>query len=91
MYDVGTTGDWGYVVLEFLDGGTLNEQWATAPPTPREAAALMKVVAVAISELHSRHALHHDLKLDHILLDSEGIPRIAMPQPASWPTTWIGS
>ena len=59
-----------YLVMEYLPGGSLKER-ASGPLDPREAAATMQVVALAVEHIHRRGVLHLDLKPSNILLDQD--------------------
>lgn len=78
-----------YLVLEYVDGGSLADWLRGAPQHPRTAAALVERVARAIAHAHAAGIIHRDLKPANILLcDAEHTPRssgqrigLAMKQP----------
>jgi serine/threonine protein kinase len=66
-----------YLVLEFVDGGSLAEKLRTERPEPRAAAATVAKLARAVHHAHERGVLHRDLKPSNVLLTSDGEPKIA--------------
>jgi hypothetical protein len=73
-----------YLVLELVEGGSLEAKLHGQPQSPRETAALVETVARAVHEAHARGIVHRDLKPANILLDSRttsagglGTPKIA--------------
>ena len=73
IYEVGQHQDQPYLVLEYLDGGTLEDAVRGAPVSFDRAALLVETVA----EAHQAGLVHRDLKPSNILLTSDGTPKIA--------------
>jgi serine/threonine-protein kinase len=65
-----------YFVMDLIEGETLNSRVKEFLDRPRETAALMETVALAVHHAHQRRILHNDLKPGNILLDREGQPHI---------------
>ncbi len=65
-----------YFIMELIDGKSLNERVKEFVDRPRDAAALMETVAMAVHHAHQRRVLHNDLKPANVLLDEEGQPHI---------------
>ena len=65
-----------YLVLEFASGGSLSDRLARRPMAPREAAALLEVLARAADAAHRAGVIHRDLKPSNILMTAEGVPKI---------------
>jgi tetratricopeptide (TPR) repeat protein len=63
-----------YLVLEFIEGGSLDDRLQGKPQPPREAAALVETVARAIHCAHGQGLIHRDLKPANILLESPAGP-----------------
>src|SRR5262249_59505518 len=59
---------WPFLVLEYVDGGSLDRRIAGTPLPPREAAHLVEVLARAVQAAHQRGIVHRDLKPSNILL-----------------------
>jgi serine/threonine protein kinase len=74
-------GGMPYLVMEFLDGATLEEHCRAHGPLPLEAALpLLEAMAEAVDFAHSHGVLHRDLKPANVLLvpDPEGTPRVKL-------------
>jgi WD40 repeat protein/serine/threonine protein kinase/tetratricopeptide (TPR) repeat protein len=67
-----------YLVMEFLEGGSLAEQLRRdGLPSPAEAARLVELLARAVDHAHRRGVVHRDLKPGNVLLTEDGTPKIA--------------
>lgn len=76
LYEVGDHDNLPFIALEFVDGGSLAKKAGGQPQPPREAAALIEVMARAIEYAHEKGVVHRDLKPANILLTAEGAPKI---------------
>ncbi|WP_257461794.1 serine/threonine protein kinase [Archangium lipolyticum] len=61
-----------YIVMEFVEGPTLEVYARANNPPARRAAHLMLEAALALGEVHQQDVLHRDLKPENILIRSEG-------------------
>lgn len=78
LFEVGHTDDGvGFLVSEFIDGRTLEEQIAEDCPDFRTAASIIAQIAEALEFAHAHGVIHRDLKPSNILLDDRGGPHIA--------------
>jgi len=66
-----------YLVMEWVDGGSLAQRIERELSTPRESAQLIEAVARAVHAAHGRGVLHRDLKPSNILLTRDGVPKVA--------------
>ena len=66
-----------YLVLEFVEGGTLKEKLGGRRWQSREAAELLYEVSSSLHRVHERGIVHRDLKPSNILLTADGRPKIA--------------
>lgn len=69
---VGSAGDLAYIVMAYVDGGSLADRMARQGQLPfAEAVRVAREVASALAAAHRRGFLHRDVKPQNILLDPE--------------------
>ena len=73
IHEVGEQAGRPYLVLEWIDGGTLAQHLGGSPLPGLAAAALLLPVAQAVACAHARGVVHRDLKPANILLRSQRI------------------
>ncbi|HKV38932.1 MAG TPA: bifunctional serine/threonine-protein kinase/formylglycine-generating enzyme family protein [Blastocatellia bacterium] len=66
-----------YVVMDFVDGGTLADLIQSGPVEPGRASELLIGMLTGLEVIHSRGIIHRDLKPSNVLLDSGGAVRIS--------------
>jgi WD40 repeat protein len=76
VIEVGESQGQAYLVLEYLDGGTLGQRIARGLAPARESAALVVQLARALQHAHQNGVIHRDLKPANILLAADGAPKI---------------
>jgi hypothetical protein len=76
VYEVGETQGAPYLLLEFIDGGTLTQRLQGKPQPARWSAEVIRDVAGAVQAVHESGLLHRDLKPGNILLTTAGTPKI---------------
>jgi tRNA A-37 threonylcarbamoyl transferase component Bud32 len=76
IYEVGEQDGFPYLALEYAEGGSLEKQIAGNPWEPRPAAGLIRDVASAMHEAHTKQVIHRDLKPANILLAGDGTPKV---------------
>ena len=74
VHDAGTQDGTFFVVLQFIDGVTLQESLQETTTTPRDACRILASVAEAVHYAHQQKIVHRDLKPSNILLDDEQTP-----------------
>jgi hypothetical protein len=78
IYEAGTDGDRNFLVMEFVNGGTLKAH--TRPGSllaiPRVADIVFKVCH-ALEYANTQGLLHRDIKPDNILLAEDGTPKVS--------------
>ncbi len=68
LHEVGTCEGQPYLVLEYVEGGTLSERLRRGRPSAAEAAGLVETLARAVQFAHERGIVHRDLKPGNVLL-----------------------
>jgi WD40 repeat protein/tRNA A-37 threonylcarbamoyl transferase component Bud32 len=76
IYEVGEHNGLPFFSLEFCPGGSLDKKLGGTPQPPREAAALVEKLAVAMEAAHQKGVIHRDLKPANVLLAEDGTPKI---------------
>lgn len=77
VYDAGDIDGLPYFSMEYLEGGTLSKFLAGVPQPARDAASLLRTLALAVQAAHDGHIAHRDLKPANILLAADRTPKIA--------------
>jgi len=72
VYDYGEENGQPYLVMRYVQGGSLSDILKKGPLTFREAAHIVSQLAPALDEMHSRGIIHRDLKPGNILFDHYG-------------------
>ena len=66
-----------YLVMEFLEGRTLDKLMAETRPLPeKEAARITSLICEAVAHMHERNVVHRDLKPQNIMVCQDGSIRI---------------
>src|SRR5262249_29920602 len=76
LEEVGEADGWPYLALEYVEGGTLAHRLKEKPFAARQAAHVVRVLAMAVDYAHRRGVVHRDLKPGNVLLTAEGEPKI---------------
>jgi hypothetical protein len=78
VYNVERGGDGTpYVVMEFIEGPSLEQLLAAGRPAYARAAELVAAIAEAVDHAHRQGFVHRDLKPANVLLDQAGDPHVA--------------
>jgi serine/threonine protein kinase len=77
VHDVGDVGGRQYLVMEFVDGGTLRDWARSATRNWRQVVELLIGVADALATAHDAGILHRDVKPENILIAKTGQGKLA--------------
>jgi serine/threonine-protein kinase len=72
LYDYGVQDDILYLVMAYVEGGSLSDRIQRGPLEPRDAERILRQVAAALDYAHRQGVIHRDIKPDNILMDTEG-------------------
>ncbi|XP_064263135.1 serine/threonine-protein kinase PAK 3-like isoform X2 [Passer domesticus] len=70
-------GDELWLVMEYMDGGSLNDVINEIHMSEREIAAVSRECLQGLDFLHSNHVIHQDVKSSKILLRTDGSVKLA--------------
>ena len=91
LYEVGEHEGQPYLVLEYVDGGSLDAKLAGTPIDPFQAAELLATLAHAMQYAHERRIIHRDLKPANVLLVNGGAASGEWSKQGSSPATRVSS
>lgn len=76
LIEVGWHADPPFYVMEYLESGSLEDRLRSGPLSESDATRILKTIARALAQAHSRGILHCDLKPANVLLDRDLRPRL---------------
>ena len=72
IYGHGTSDEHAYLVMEFFEGGDLNQRLASKALPPDEALKLFRELMFALGDIHEKGILHRDLKPQNLMFRADG-------------------
>ncbi|MDP6506957.1 MAG: serine/threonine-protein kinase, partial [Planctomycetota bacterium] len=77
-YEVGETqGGQPYLVMEFVEGQSLDKYLRKGPMNHQEAIRIARAIGQGLHHLHTRDFIHRDIKPENILLSEKGEVKVA--------------
>ncbi len=76
VHEVGVDGGRPFLVMDLVEGRTLDELVEQGPLEPSRAATIAASVADALAAAHSTGLVHRDVKPENILIEAGGAPRL---------------
>ncbi len=76
IHDIGETDGLPWLAMDYVPGTDLAALVREQPLPPRQAAAYVHSIALAVQHAHDHGVLHRDLKPSNILLDHDAGPRV---------------
>ena len=77
VHDFGQTGEFYYLLMEFVDGVNLRQAMSAGRFTPEQALAIVPPVCEALHYAHAHGIVHRDIKPENLLLDKDCRVKIA--------------
>ena len=72
VYDLGTHGDSTFLVMELIEGETLEARLLRGPVQLRDALSILDQICDAVSAAHAVGVIHRDLKPSNVAIDAAG-------------------
>jgi len=77
VFDFGKSGDFHWLLMEYVDGVNLRQAMHAGAMNPRETLHVIPAICAALEYAHSQGVLHRDIKPENILIDTAGRVKIA--------------
>ena len=76
LYDAGESGDCLYLVMEYVDGQTLQEEIARGPIPSQSLRQYTLQIAAALEHAHARGIIHRDVKPGNVMVAEGGVLKL---------------
>ena len=77
IFDVGENEGQPFIVMEFLEGGSLEERLRVGRPEPADVLRWLEQAAAALDAGHAAGVVHRDVKPGNLLVDGRGDVHVA--------------
>ena len=76
LYDIFQDGESDCIVMEYVEGMTLDKLIRNGPLDPLQVANLGHEIATGLSEAHAKGIIHRDLKVENVIVTPKGHAKI---------------
>ncbi|MFM8890451.1 MAG: serine/threonine-protein kinase, partial [Planctomycetia bacterium] len=76
IYDYGRAKDGPFLIMEYVDGGSLLDRCKAGPIPLEEAIDLACQICDGLAKAHDQQIIHRDIKPANVLLSQDGIPKL---------------
>jgi hypothetical protein len=76
LYEVGSTADGPFLVLERIEGESLRDALASGPMPIKRLLMLATQIADGLAKAHAAGVVHRDLKPDNVMVTSDGFAKV---------------
>jgi len=76
IYDYGRTSDGPFLIMECVQGGSLQDLCRKGPIELDEAVKIFSQVCDGLAKAHAENIIHRDIKPANILMTEDGIPKL---------------
>ena len=80
VFEIGQQDGLPYMVLEYVNGGSLADRLRDGLPLPKEAARLVEQLAHGMAAVYAKGIIHRDLKPHNVLLAGNPKSKIRNPK-----------
>lgn len=77
VHDFGKVDDLFYLIMEYVEGTDLRQLIATQELSPEQALAIVPQICGALQFAHDQGIVHRDIKPENILVDRDGVVKVA--------------
>ena len=76
IHDRGEMNGQPFIVMEFVEGRTLDDLLKNGQPSPHQLQAILRQVAAGLDYAHARQVVHRDIKPANIMVQADGTAKI---------------